>query len=64
MSEKRKVILAADLVVEHGDKIKELKDKGATIEYLKNKYKCSRNTMSVALVKLGYDAPEWMKKKQ
>ena len=62
MSEKRKVILAADLVVDHGDEIKELRNKGATVSKLVEKYGCSRNTMSKTLVLLGFDAPEWMKK--
>ena len=62
MKEKRKTILAADLLVDHGDEIKELKTKGATVTKLVDKYGCSRNTMTKVLVKLGFDGPAWAKK--
>lgn len=63
MKEKRKTILAADLLVDHGDEIKELKEKGATVTKLLTKFSCSRNTMTKVLIKLGFDGPDWAKKK-
>ena len=63
MSEKRKTILAADLLVDHGNEIKKLKEKGATTTKLVNKFGCSRNTMTKVLIELGFDGPEWAKKK-
>ena len=63
MKEKRKTILAADLLVDYGDEIKELYEKGATVTRLVIKYGCSRNTMTKVLIKLGFDGPEWAKKK-
>lgn len=60
----RKVILAADLLVKHGDKIKELYETGATVVALKNKYECSSNTMVKVLMKLGFEGPKWAKKRK
>jgi len=58
----KKHITSADLVIDHGDEIKELYDKGMTITRLVEKYGCARNTMTTTLVKLGYDGPNWTKK--
>jgi uncharacterized protein YjcR len=59
----KKHITSADLVIDHGDEIKTLRDKGMTITRLVEKYGCARNTMTTTLNKLGFDGPEWSKKK-
>jgi len=61
MSEK-KHITSADLVIDHGDEIKRLYNKGMTITRLVTKYGCARNTMTTTLGKLGFKLPNWAKK--
>ncbi len=61
--EKKKVMLAADLIVDHGDKIKDLYEKGANVTKLCTKYGSSRNTMVKVLMKLGFTGPQWAKNK-
>lgn len=58
----KKHITSSDLIFDHGDEIKELKNKGVTVTRLTEKYGCSRNTMTVTLGKLGFDVPNWAKK--
>jgi len=58
----KKHITSADLVIDHGEEIIELRKKGATVTRLVAKYGCSRNTMTTTLGKLGFDLPEWAKK--
>ena len=63
MSEKRKTTLVSDLVLDHGTEIKKLRNKGATVTRLVTQYGCARNTMTKALIELGFDGPEWTKPK-
>ena len=58
----KKHITSADLVIDHGDEIKELYEKGATVTRLVSKFGCARNTMTTTLIKLGFDGPEWTQK--
>ena len=59
---KRSYISSADLIIDHGEEIKELREKGATISKLVKIYGCSRNTMDLTLKKLGFTAPKWLEK--
>lgn len=59
---KRKTMLASDIAIDHGDRIKDMYDKGASVTRLVKEIGCSRNTMNVVLGKLGYNVPKWMNK--
>jgi len=59
-----KHVTSSNLVIDHGDEIKELYEKGATVTRLVEKYGCSRNTMTMTLGKLGFEKPEWAKKNE
>jgi len=55
-----KHITASTIILNHGDEIKKLKERGVTVTALVNKYGCARNTMNKVLVNLGFNGPKWL----
>ena len=55
-------VTVSNLIINHGDEIIALKEKGVTVTDLIEKYKCSRNTMVRCLGQLGFEVAEWTEK--
>jgi hypothetical protein len=55
-------VTSAFLVSKHGDALREAYGAGgATVTMLVKDYNCSRNTMTLALGRLGFPVPKWAK---
>jgi lambda repressor-like predicted transcriptional regulator len=58
-----KHVTVSDLILHHKDEITKLKDAGVTTSALVIKFGTSRNTMTRALIKMGFPGPKWTEKK-
>ena len=58
-----KHLTASTIVLNHGDEIKLLRERGVSVTALVTKFGGSRNTMNKVLVNLGFDGPKWLTKK-
>jgi len=59
MSNKKKPVRVLDLVAKHGTELDKAYESGKDIRTLSVEYKCSHNTMMIAIGVRGYEVEPW-----